>query len=958
MKKKSIKQQILDITGMSEEEFYKTYPHESDIPKLIDKYGAKVEKLLNGGSVKKAQTGWQNNFAPAPFQMQTYDVTGGQGNVMQAATNSINANIIQNRRNNLRQGVGLDSDEGVMDESVQKPNFIQGLRDDVSKMDSDDVQLGFQAASSIGGSIQRYAAARAAKKAAKDQNKLLTELSPLITQANSSMPERARRNYLRPDDPEFLIQPDTFHNPKGVGTNILAAKKGAEIANTFAPNTIYTDLEQMQDGGSAGLIPEAINTVGDMAAWFGGMNTRKLQRENEKLMGQMGMQPGIQNINSQYVSHMEDGGFVNPQIAKSLEGIPMKRLFAPDPTMDTLRAGGHLKSYTSPSERAMYTGREQFAMGGNLRTHWGGGLKDLSYNPFGGPTVKAVGNSHDESDEYGRTGIGLSVGDTGNSLLQDYAEFGTKVATDKAVVEVEPEPIIMRENPDGSESAVVFGALKFPKFIAKAMDKSEWSNKSFKKIVENDIVKKENKLSKQQSKALQLLESDDLLKKKTGEVTMIGVKDGFKAALDDKNFLADFQDVMNKADEAGFDIHKFEKTGQLTKAKMGAKITTAQKGITKEQQTEAEKLYKSGNVKAFQEYVQKIAPDVVKQIIDEKGLPRAGVFADNLSGPRTNDAYQRIMDPGLIGSTSQSSGRSSRTSIADIQSQIASQMNALEPMYTEQYTGSVPEIKSKTDWFDLGRDVFNQVRPFILPSNAEGLSPEQISGELAALATNQLRPVHMQKAPLRLRIAQDISLQDQLAQNQSNYRAAIRNLGNNPTAISMLNAQKYQADQQVLANQFRANQENEQNTYGYNLDAMNKNDLMNLQLMDQQYVRQEQALSNTKAVQQAALNSINAKILENRNLNKALQTYENLYNFRFDKKGRAYNVNPLAEFNLQGSGAATTPFAGMDPDELELYAKQLKIQQKKQEQASKNSTSKRNGGIVQAMKGLSLKDYK
>jgi hypothetical protein len=958
MKNKSIKEQILELTGMSEKQFYDKYKD----PEAFKKdYPKEFAKILRKGGIVKAQPGWQSNFSPTPFQMQTYDVTGGQGNVMQAATNSINANIIQNRRNNLRQGVGLDSDEGVMDESVQKPNFIQGLRDDVSKMDSDDVQLGFQAASSIGGSIQRYAAARAAKKAAKDQNKLLTELSPLITQANSSMPERARRNYLRPDDPEFLIQPDTFHNPMGVGTNILAAKKGAEIANTFAPNTIYTDLEKMEGGGAAGLIPEAINTVGDMAAWFGGMNTRKLQRENEKMMSQMGMQPGIQNINSQYVSHMERGGFVNPQVATSLEGIPMKRLFASDPTMDTLRTGGHIRQNNIT------------AMDGNIKATWGGQLKPISYNPYqagSGQTVLGFGNYHDEEDERGRTGIGLSVGNKNSNPMMDYAEYGTKAAEMNSNVEFEPEePIIEQANPEGGTSVVVLGNQKLTRETAKIMGDSKLAGKKINKVGLDIALLERNINDKMQKSAAFLSELNannpyDKLTQSALQASFKGYDMKLKKLADDKLKLTAIQDVTNQIDKEGkgYDYKQLFDKGELVsasnKAKMGAKINTAQKGITKEQQTEAEKLYKSGNVKAFQEYVQKIAPDVVKQIIDEKGLPRAGVFADNLSGPRTNDAYQRIMDPGLIGSTSQSSGRSSRTSIADIQSQIASQMNALEPMYTEQYTGSVPEIKSKTDWFDLGRDVFNQVRPFILPSNAEGLSPEQISGELAALATNQLRPVHMQKAPLRLRIAQDISLQDQLAQNQSNYRAAIRNLGNNPTAISMLNAQKYQADQQVLANQFRANQENEQNTYGYNLDAMNKNDLMNLQLMDQQYVRQEQALSNTKAVQQAALNSINAKILENRNLNKALQTYENLYNFRFDKKGRAYNVNPLAEFNLQGSGAATTPFAGMDPDELELYAKQLKIQQKKQEQASKNSTSKRNGGIVQAMKGLSLKDYK
>ena len=943
--KKSIKDQILEITGMSEEEFYNTYPRESDKSKLIAKYGKKVEKLLNGGAVKKVQKGYEfdlnGNFkvSPAPLEMETYDFVGNQ--------KAINKSADKMRKQNLRQGIGI----------VKEPNTLQNLYSGLSDLDSEDVNNAFQATGTINQNIQKVSGAIQKKRLEKERNKQLKAFQPLIAQAASSVSEPIERTYLRDDDPIRFIQPDTFHNPMGVGTNILAARNGAEIANTFAPNTIYKDLDKAQTGAEMALITEGINTTGDQVAWLLSRNTKKFQRENEKLMGQMGMQPGIQSLQSPYVSYMEDGGFVNPQVATSLEGIPLKKLFAPDLTMDTLRTGGNVRQNNIT------------AMDGKMKALWGGGFRKIAesdYLPGSGEMVMIEGNSHEDKDsKTGQTGVGISVGDDGKSPLQHYAEYGTKLGVRNAHVEGEAkEPAVEKENPDGTSSILIYGNQYLGKLGATAYGDPSKSKMKIKTLAES-LGEKINKAKKGADKAVFNIANlnpstpYDLLTLSSNKAMEYGYgqqQAEYSSKLGD---LGAIQEWINNADESGLDLKALNKGEIVKKAKMGAKITTAQKGVTKEQQIEADRLYKSGNVKAFQDYVEKIAPDIVKKIIDEKGLPRAGVFADNLSGPRTNDAYQRIMDPGLIGSTSQSFGQSSGKSIVDIQSQIASQMNALEPMYTEQYTGSVPEVKSKVDWFDVGRDAFNQVRPFILPTNAEGLSPEQISGELAALAANQLRPVHMQKAPLRLRIAQDISLQDQLAQNQSNYRAAIRNLGNNPTAISILNAQKNAADREVLEKQFIANQQNRENVYGYNLDAMNKNDLMNLQLMDQQYVRQEQALSNTKAVQQAALNSINAKILENRNLNKALQTYENLYNFRFDNKGRAYNVNPLAEFNIEGSGApGTTGISGMNIEDLEYLVAKKKYEDKQKAKIAKSSKPARNGALVQAMKGSKLKDYK
>ena len=1093
--KKSIKDQILEITGMSEEEFYNTYPRESDKSKLIAKYGKKVEKLLNGGAVKKAQTGDQfdlnGNFkvSPAPLDMETYNFDKNQ--------RKINRDAEQVRKQNLKQGVGIIEPQKNFDLGIEK----------------EDVQTGFQAASSIGSSIQRYAAARAAKKAAKDQNKLLTEFSPLIAQANSSMRERPERNYLRPDDPNFLIQPDTLHNPLGSGPG-LYAKNGTEIANTFAPNTIYTDLEQMQDGGAAGLIPEAINTVGDMAAWFGGMNTRKLQKENEKMMSQMGMQPGIQNINSQYVSHMERGGFVNPQVATSLEGIPMKRLFAPDPTMDTLRAGGkiikaqkglssiyknqepgyisggdtpedkarqaaqmekygasfvpkeqvdsfmenwnkhrgsvkdvyntfsgttpdqfknmsmedvwkarfdakklnsetynkikdeeqlankqiitdqirgmrsnylpeeesiynfyeaqsdslensynkfnklsneymlqkekesglsqleldakykqlfklraggHLKSYTPPSERSMYTGREQFAMGGDLKVHRGK-AEPMSYNPYlGSETVMFKGPSHDDG--------GMPI------------EFGNNP------VEVEGgEPAVkLRNGSDGSSNLTVYGNLKIPSFGASMMGDPKAKGQKFKNYVA-DLSKTEerqNKLIDKSTTALDELDvnnSFDTLKFNSYKSNMLGANMKLKDIADKKIKAASLQEAINNtAEEMGLSADDLAK-GKVKQAKMGAKITVAKDGvITKEQREKAKQLYESGDIKGFQKYVQEIAPDIVKTIIREQGMPNAGTFVDALKGPRTEEAYKRLMNPVAYETPG------SRMPERKPQIQLPSNMPGVSgERRTPDTTTGQPE-GDKFDWMNIA----NQILPYVRPSDAESLDPRQLAGEMYALSTNQVEPVDAQLFQPQLSTPYDISLQDQLNANQSDYRAAQRMTGYNPAAQAMLNAQKYKANQQVLGEQFRMNQALKDQTYRENRSLLDQANLQNLQILDQQYGRQQQALSNTKATTQAALNSISAKYMQNQAENRQLQAYENLYNYRFDARGRAVNMNPLAQFDTN----MDVPVYDEEGNLVEIKRQTRQKFDKSGMAAGRTETietkeKKRNGALVKAIKSM------
>ena len=216
-----------------------------------------------------------------------------------------------------------------------------------------------------------------------------------------------------------------------------------------------------------------------------------------------------------------------------------------------------------------------------------------------------------------------------------------------------------------------------------------------------------------------------------------------------------------------------------------------------------------------------------------------------------------------------------------------------EMVITNKKTAMKKEEPKKSNLLD----VISSVVPNIRPSDAEPLDYNQLLGEMYALGTNQLEPVQAQTYQPQLKNPYDISLQDILNENQADYRAQQRMIGNNPAAQAMLNAQKYAANQKVLGEQFRLNQANKDQVYSGNIATLNDAKLKNLTIYDQQYDRQASAKANTKATTQAALNSISSKYLQNDAANKKLQIYENLYGYRFDDQGRAVNQNGPAVFN-------------------------------------------------------------
>ncbi len=265
--------------------------------------------------------------------------------------------------------------------------------------------------------------------------------------------------------------------------------------------------------------------------------------------------------------------------------------------------------------------------------------------------------------------------------------------------------------------------------------------------------------------------------------------------------------------------------------------------------------------------------------------------------------------------------------------------------------GQIP-TRDKPSWFELGATAFNQVFPYLRPSDEEPLDPRNVMGEMYALANNQVEPVQAQRYNPQLRTPYDISLQDMINQNTSTYRGAQRLMGYNPAALSSLNAQKYGADQKVLAEQFRMNQQAKDQVYSGNIDAMNQAQLQNLQLLDQQMIRQETTKSTSKETAQNALNSISAKYLMNQLENRELKTRENLYNYRFGEDFVADNFNPLALFDTNSQSREPKALAPGRKDLFVIGDDGEPLRYSTVAEGKKKKSEQRNGGIVKAIKDL------
>jgi len=755
--------------------------------------------------------------------------------------------------------------------------------------------------------------------------------------------------------------------------------------------------------------------VGKLVGTLGGnlLGGAKDARELRKYQDESALnaqQAAYANVmKNQFGSFMEDGGKVGdeykwvshtwqPQVIAKFGEYNVKDLLKPPHDADMLRSGGHLKEdYVQPSASALFTGRpamphqmdnggrmtstnmmfdtdrypraefgKESDMSGDLEVLEGGKAETISYNPFlpdGGETVMFKGRSHDNG------GIPIKYGENG--------------------VEVEGgEPAVKLEDGGNEKNMVVFGNMKLSKFSADEVGIPKAKGKKFKTVAEqiSKMEKKQNRLIDKATETAELTTGNngfDQLRLNTSQAQLMGANMKLRNAAILKQNLADVQNaILDTASELGVKSDKLaegkieEETDPRMLAKFGKKLAKAQVGIqmaglsslpipgAKLEGMTFDPL-RGGTLFDYSKTLPEVlvtgkkasapaaAPSkgTAKKVAPKVNVPSEPIALDLGYDRNPNSAFALIKNAMKLETPAIRSGFDESGNYFDEAGRLVDQSGEL-PGTFDKASG-----KSKFDWMGLGEMALSNIAPFLTPRTKLNLDPEQLYPEYFALATNQLEPVQAQTYQPMLDTPMDISYSDQLNAIDAQSRAAIRAAGPDAAAQAQIMAQTIDAKNRVLGEQQRINMANKMETYNRNRAMLNDAKLKNLQILDQQYVRQALAKSNTKAQALEALKSIAAKTAQNKLERQTLNVYENMYRYRFSPSGVAYNVNPPAQFNIPDVGSIASLSDSDKAKVKDLYEKIVSRDRVgnitgSRERSTTSRTAGRNGAIVKALKNL------
>lgn len=711
---------------------------------------------------------------------------------------------------------------------------------------------------------------------------------------------------------------------------------GENLGSAAYKNNAGTKIGGSIGGGLGSIFGPAGKAIGQTAgALIGGAldkSDRKIKAFDDSTMrnvNTMGMQQGIQGAMGQYSSFVRNGGNVpnaedgwmshnwNPQVIAKFGDMDVSEIrdYASD-GLQSLRTGGHLRQ------------NEQYAMGGEVQTHWGGDAETISQNPYlpnTGETIMFRGQSHDESDGQGNTGIGVTYGGGGDI---EHSEADVEVERNEPAIEL-------------GDGLVVYGNLIAPGY----------GGRKFKNIVA-DLSKKEekqNKIIEKATKAIneaEVLTPIDMTKFNAYKMMLEGANSQLKTIADEKKDLAGLQSAINDtAEELGLDADalskgktKMDKKSDMYKAMFGKTIPEAEDGknVIKKFKSEKEanaagyykgtdgKYRKKSSKTSVTKSENKSAtalPEIPKgQSVNQSSGLYGGVTPEQFEAFKKKHAWYTDWDKfnpnnvddvdkfakefnaraEKIGSKARilpdSKDKTTKVGKQFISADLAEDVKTDTAKTEEEDLAEIvePSVRQEIPMVPAKQNklapLYNMVAPLLRQPYQEGLDPNQLSGEMYALSTNQQEPVQAQLYNPELDTPYDISLQDQLNANQADFNALQRMTGYNPAAQMALAAQKYAANTGVLGEQFRLNQGLRAGVYDKNRDLINASKVQNLGILDQQYTRQAMAKSNTKAVTQLALNSISDKIAKNKLENRQLATYSNMFpQYGFDSSMRARN---------------------------------------------------------------------
>lgn len=915
-----MKAEFLKLAGVkNEKEFYKKFPDEKSFFKAYSEAKKMIKKAQVGNTIPLQAINTAQNFS-LDNMLKNQMKSGGVNNAM--FINMVNVpDLLKMEQQPIEQygpRPAVNSIMGNLKAAGVVNNFNVPTGMPNIPQEPETTGFDFSKLAPIAGDVLGGIMSLDAQKDALDQARQMNRLTSVQALASESQDvdyynqladdQKRKRQALMP-----VVTGEELFPVDGVGTNVL--RNGGEITNTYAPGTLYDDLETYEEGGK---IKKAF--FGDFLTSGGGdflgKGVQGLANNSagSRIGGAVGK--GLGMIGGPIGSAIGNvlGSTVGALLDPTQQKIK-KEQASTQRNVNRMMAANQRNINQAMNQSFMEDGGEipLLEQGGELQTYWGGYAEPISQNPFlpdGGETVMFRGQSHEESDGQGNTGIGITFGDS--------------------PVEVERgEPAVKLRNGGGEDNLVVYGNLQISKNMANLLGDNKASGKKFKNYIA-DLSKTENKLNKKlQDNTISLGElgeneaSDEFsnISELTLKLNDGGYKSQLKSIAEKKINAAELQQAINDtADEYSLDadslakgkLVKDKKAMKLKEAMFGTNIPKAQDGGNKiKGRGEKWDYTQAGNTGKdiwddSVKYDTEWTPAVQSSLGDKDRAKKMIQYIESLPG----EQGQKVKNKLNKFSTEEEKvnfllTEGTNRKVGPIHHVIDAAMEFTKPGITatliEEQKEGEQKVKPIYDVRPGKRnallDIVGQAMPFLRPTDAEALDPNQLMGETFALANNQIPGVQARFYRPELDVPYDISFQDQLNEITASERAAQRMSGYNPAMQAAVAGQAYGAKSKVLADQFRANQAMKDQVYTRNRATLNDAQLKNLGIMDNQYTRQQQALSNTKATAQEALNSIASKYAQNKLENRTLQVYENMYNYRFDPAFRAINMNAPQQFN-------------------------------------------------------------
>lgn len=520
-----------------------------------------------------------------------------------------------------------------------------------------------------------------------------------------------------------------------------------------------------------------------------------------------------------------------------------------------------------------------------------------------------------------KIGENMLTGDTIQFNGPSHANGGIDIQYGNQPVEVE-----------GGETAFVdkkgdmniFGNLHVPGTTTKFKDMG-------KKIAKEE--RNNNKMANRGSKLIMDADPSNKFENSTfntGAVLQDAYEQRQKDISDTKEFLATTQDKMLKmANYTGSDPKTISKMFK-GKAKFGMRI--AKDGDTIDP-----------NILAEQQLMLKNNPQGVKEALRIFGEPNANKFDDGLDGKRT------IFVRNYLNSHSEKDLRSNKpTNFAqhgdmpdDLEPNIIRQQDEIQPIepaslkpMEENHTGPTMEDGNFYSPWEPKEVATSKIPEFKLPDEDKSLSkpprPKFLRDKLGLTDVlpeltelfDRAEPVERQQFNPNLLNPYQVSFDDMIAENQGDFNAVQKTLSHNPAALGALAASKYNNDSKIRGEEFRTNQGISNDITNKNTQILNQAGMTNLQLDDEQYVRQAQAEENAKSNRFSAMNSLSNKYAQNRRENTTMRMYEDMYNYGYNPKTGYTHIGPdfqLSPYNAslqQGDAKKTqTKKYSYDPDD-------------------------------------------